>query len=77
VLGAALRDFLEPESAFGDDQTGATFGSTKWMKDIALRELRPDFEDQNTRFMTLNAMEQGPAHELLDVETVVAASSSI
>jgi hypothetical protein len=31
VLRAALRDFIEPESAGGDDETVATFGSTTWM----------------------------------------------
>jgi hypothetical protein len=43
------------------------------MKTVALRELRLYIEDQDTRFMALNAMEQGPAHQLLDVETIVAA----
>jgi hypothetical protein len=38
------------------------------MKTLALRELRLDFEHHNTRFMTLNGMEQGSAHQLLDVE---------
>jgi hypothetical protein len=43
------------------------------MKDVALRE-RFYVEDLNTPFMTLNGMEQGPAHELLDAETVVVSS---
>jgi hypothetical protein len=73
VLRTAMRDFLEPEPTFGDDQAAATFGSTKWMKNVALRELRLYIEDLNTRFTSLNAMEHGPAHELLDAETVVAA----
>jgi hypothetical protein len=68
-----MRDFLEPEPAFEDDQTATTFGSRRWTKWFALGELRLYNEDLSTRFTALNAMEQGPAHELLDVETVVAA----
>jgi hypothetical protein len=68
-----MHDFLEPEPTFGGDQTGATFGSTNGMKDVALRELRLCIEELNTRFMTPNGREQGPAHELLDAETVVVA----
>jgi hypothetical protein len=68
-----MRDFLVPEPAFEDVERVAMFGSTTWMKTLALRELRLDFEDQNTRFMTLNGMEQGSAHQLLDVETIIAA----
>jgi hypothetical protein len=40
VLRAALSDLIGPELAFEDDQTVATFGSTRWVKDVALRELR-------------------------------------
>jgi hypothetical protein len=43
------------------------------MKDVALRELRLYIEDLDTRFMTLNGMGQGPAHEPLDAEIVIAA----
>jgi hypothetical protein len=43
---AALRDFIEPESAFEDQRVG-TFGSTTWMKIVALRELRLDVEGLN------------------------------
>jgi hypothetical protein len=73
VLRAVMRDFLEPERTFEDDQTAATFGTMKMMKDVVLQELRLYIEDLNTRFTALNAMEQGPAHELLDAEAVVAA----
>jgi hypothetical protein len=73
VLRAAMRDLFGPQSAFDDDQIVATLGSARWMKDVALRELRLCTEGMNTRFMTLSGMEQGPAHELLDAETIVAA----
>jgi hypothetical protein len=73
VLRAAMHDFLGPDRAFGGDQTAATFGPTMWTWGVAPRELRLYVEDLNMRFMTLNGMEQGPAHEPLDIETVVAA----
>jgi hypothetical protein len=73
VLRAVLRDFFEPEPWFEDDQTVATFGSTTGMKGGAFRAWRVYIEDLDTRFMTLNGMEQGPAHELLEADTVVVA----
>jgi hypothetical protein len=72
-----MRAFVVPEPTFGDDQTVATFGSTTWMKDVALRELRLHIDHLNTRFMTLNGREQGRAHELLDADTVVVAFEQI
>jgi hypothetical protein len=41
---------------------------------VALRELRLYVEDQNTGITALNAMEQGPTHELLNAEAIVVAS---
>jgi hypothetical protein len=66
--GAVLRDFIEPESAFEDDQTVAA----TWMQTVALRQLRLYVEDPSTRFVTLGVMGQGPAHELLNAEALVA-----
>jgi hypothetical protein len=43
------------------------------MDAVAYRELRLYVEGQNKRIMTLNALEQGPARELLDAETIVVA----
>jgi hypothetical protein len=48
----------------------ATFGSRRW-RSVLRFAMRLYIEDLNTRFMTLNGMEQGPAHELLDAEAVV------
>jgi hypothetical protein len=56
VLRAALRDFIEPESAGEDDETVATFGSTTGMRDVGLRELPFYIEGPNTRFVTLTVM---------------------
>jgi hypothetical protein len=64
--GAALRAFIEPESAFEDDRAVATLGSATWMKNVALRELRHYGEGLNTRLVTLSvALALSPIVQLL------------
>jgi hypothetical protein len=74
VLRAAVREFFEPEATLENDERAERFETTRWMRTVAVRELRLSYvEDLNRRFETRNAMEQGPAHEMLDTDTVVAA----
>jgi hypothetical protein len=64
VLRAALRDFIGPESAFEDDETVATFGSTTGTMNMALREPRLYAQGPNTRFVALGVMGQGSLNEI-------------
>jgi hypothetical protein len=73
----ALRDFIEPESTFEDDQTVATFRSTTWMTTVALREVRLCIECLATRSATLSAMGRGPAHEVIDAGAVIVAFEQV
>jgi hypothetical protein len=52
VLREAMRDFLEPELAFDDDERVAMFGSTTWMKTVGSRRSRFRCCDASTRTMS-------------------------